>query len=45
MSQAYKTKINRNSGKIAGRFYIVFHMNEKILNFQEFIPNFQTNIL
>jgi len=36
MSQAYKMKINKNSGKIAGRFYIVFQMNKakKISSFQ-----------
>ena len=36
--QAYKTKINRKSGKIAERFYIVFQMNKpkSISNFQNY---------
>jgi len=36
--QAYETKINRNFGKIAGRFYIVFQMNKAkaISNFKEY---------
>jgi len=34
--QAYEMKLNRNYDKIAGRFYIVFQMNNaKISNFQK----------
>ena len=41
MRQAYKTKITRNSSKMAGRFCIVFQMNKmKISNFQECWTNF-----
>ena len=40
--QAYKTKINRNSGKTAGFFYIVFQMNKakNISNFPEYQTKF-----
>jgi len=42
MWQAYETKINMNSGKMAGRFHIVFQMNKpkKISNFQEYQTKF-----
>ena len=36
--QAYETKINRNLGKITGRFYMVFPLNKarEISYFQEY---------
>jgi len=40
--QAYETKINRNFGKIAWRFYIVFQMNKarEISDFREYQTKF-----
>jgi len=41
--QAYETKTNREIGKIARRFYIVFQMNKarEISNFQEYQTKFR----
>jgi len=46
MWQAYQTKINRNFGKIAGRFYIFIKRTrwERFQIFRNIRSNFGTNI-